>query len=144
MFIPYSHNDEKEALYLAFFLQKKGISVFLDSILWHSVGGPLDAIDQKYSWAFDHKHYDTVKRNFSTSHVHVMLSMAMLEEIKRYECCLFVESPHSMTLPSGIENHTLSPWIIRVLGGFTYIKTMSNFQFETALTFCSRRKYERF
>lgn len=111
VFISYSHDDETEALYLATFLQKKGLSVFLDSTVWHSADGLLDAIDKKYSWADDHIHYDTVKRNFSTSHVHAMLSMAMLEAIKRSECCLFVESPHSLTLESGIKNHTLSPWI---------------------------------
>lgn len=111
VFISYSHNDEAEALYLATYLRKKGLSVFLDSTVWYSADDLLEAIDKKYSWADDKEHFDYTKRNFSTSHVHAMLSMAMLEAIKRSECCLFVESPHSLTLQSGIENHTLSPWI---------------------------------
>ena len=111
VFISYSHNDEDEALYLATFLRNKGLNVFLDSTIWYSADSLLDAIDSKYSWADDHIHYDTIKRNFSTSHVHAMLSMAMLEAIRRSECCLFVESPHSLTLKTGIETHTLSPWI---------------------------------
>ena len=111
VFISYSHNDEAEALYLATYLRNKGLSVFIDSTIWYSADSLLDAIDSKYSWADDQIHYDTVKRNFSTSHVHAMLSMAMLEAIRRSECCLFVESPHSLTLKSGIETHTLSPWI---------------------------------
>lgn len=111
VFISYSHNDEAEAMYLATLLRKKGLKVFLDSTVWYSADGLLDAIDKKYSWADDNIHYDTTKRNFSTSHVHAMLSMAMLEAIRRSECCLFIESPHSLTLKSGIETHTLSPWI---------------------------------
>ena len=111
VFISYSHNDENAALYLATFLRKKGLSVFMDSTVWYSADDLLDAIDRKYSWADDNEHFDYTKRNFSTAHVHAMLSMAMLEAIKRSECCLFVESPHSLTLESGIENHTLSPWI---------------------------------
>lgn len=111
VFISYSHNDEEEALYLATYLRKKGLSVFIDSTIWYSADSLLDAIDSKYSWANDHIHYDTLKRNFSTSHVHAMLSMAMLEAIRRSECCMFVESPHSLTLKSGIETQTLSPWI---------------------------------
>lgn len=111
VFISYSHNDESEALYLATYLRRNGLSVFLDSTVWYSADGLLDKIDQKYSWADDNVHFDYIKRNFSTSHVHAMLSMAMLEAIRRSECCLFIESPHSLTLQSGIENKTLSPWI---------------------------------
>lgn len=111
MFISYSHNDEPEALYLATYLRRKGLSVFLDSTVWYSADGLLDKIDHKYSMADDNVHFDYLKRNFSTSHVHAMLSMAMLEAIRRSECCLFIESPHSLTLESGIKNKTLSPWI---------------------------------
>lgn len=111
VFISYSHDDEFEALYLATYLRGKGLSVFLDSTVWYSADGLLDKIDHKYSWADDKIHFDYIKRNFSTSHVHAMLSMAMLEAIRRSECCLFIESPHSLTLKSGIENKTLSPWI---------------------------------
>lgn len=121
VFISYSHNDEKEALYLTAFLRKKGLNVFLDSTIWNSADGLLEEIDQQYSWAKDGKHYDYVKRNFTTSHVHAMLSMAMLEAIRRAECCLFIESPHSLTLKSGVETKTLSPWIYEEA---TYINTI--------------------
>lgn len=55
--------------------------------------------------------YNYNKRNFSTSHVHTLLSMAMLNAIKRYECFLFIESNNSLTLKDGIKDHSLSPWI---------------------------------
>lgn len=111
VFISYSHNDEELALYLTAYLRNKRLNVFLDSTIWNSADGLLNAIDRQYSWAEDRIHYDVTKRNFTTSHVHAMLSMAMLEAIRRSECCLFIESPHSLTLKSGVETKTLSPWI---------------------------------
>lgn len=111
VFISYSHNDEPEALYLCAYLRKHGLSCFLDSTIWNSADGLLAEIDKKYSRTEDHIHYDYVKRNYSTSHVHAMLSMAMLEGIKRSEYCIFLRSNNSLTLKDGIENQTLSPWI---------------------------------
>lgn len=111
VFISYSHNDEAAALYLATYLRSKGLSVFLDSTVWYSADGLLNIIDHKYSMAVDKVHFDYEKRNFSTSRVHAMLSMAILEAIRHSECCLFVMSPHSLTLQSGIETKTLSTWI---------------------------------
>lgn len=111
VFISYSHNDEDIALYLAAYLRSKRLNVFLDSTIWNSADSLLDAIDKQYSWAEDNVHYDVTKRNFTTSHVHAMLSMAMLEAIRRSECCLFIESPNSITLKNGVETKTLSPWI---------------------------------
>ena len=111
IFISYSHNDEDLALYLTAYLRSKSLNVFLDSTIWNSADGLLNAIDRQYSWTEDRMHYDVTKRNFTTSHVPAMLSMAMLEAIRRSECCLFIESPHSLTLKSGVETKTLSPWI---------------------------------
>lgn len=121
VFISYSHNDESDALYLATYLRRKGLSVFLDSTVWYSADGLLDRIDHKYSMAEDNVHFDYTKRNLSTSHIHAMLSMAILEAIRRSECCLFIESPHSLTLKTGIENKTLSPWIFEEA---TFINTI--------------------
>lgn len=112
VFISYSHNDEDTAQRLYGFLVHKGLSVFLDSTVWNSADRLLKVIDDKYSWSdVDPGYYDYVKRNFSTSHVHTMLSMAMLEAIRRSELCLFIESDNSVTLEEGIKEQTLSPWI---------------------------------
>ena len=111
VFISYSHNDEDAALYLYAYLRKQGLKCFLDSIIWNSADDLLSTIDRKYSMADDNIHYDYKKRNFSTSHVHVMLSMAILEGIKRSECCIFIKSNNSVSLGNGITSHTLSPWI---------------------------------
>lgn len=119
VFISYSHNDEDDAEYLYHYLQSQGLNCFLDSTIWHSADNLLRKIDNKYCLNKDGKHYDYRKRNFSTSHVHAMLSMAMLEAINRSECCIFLKSNNSVTLEDGIENQTLSPWIYEEI---TYAK----------------------
>lgn len=111
IFISYSHNDEEAAAYLYNWFTSHGLSCFLDSTIWHSADKLLAKIDERYSMAEDHTHYDYGKRNFSTSHVHAMLSMAMLEAIDRSECCIFIKSENSVPLEVGIRNKTLSPWI---------------------------------
>ena len=76
----------------------------------------LSAIDNKYCLSDDAQHFDYFKRNLSTSHVHAMLSIALLEMISQCECCIFVQSDNSVipSLPlSGIKGNdkTFSPWI---------------------------------
>lgn len=111
VFISYSHNDQTDALYLCSYLRRKGLKCFLDSTIWNSADDLLSIIDSKYCRADDKVHFDYRKRNFSTSHVHAMLSMAMLEGIKRSECCMFINSNNSVSLQYGITSGTLSPWI---------------------------------
>lgn len=112
VFISYSHLDEEKAEYLHWFLTTQcKLHVFLDSTIWHSADLLLKAIDDKYCKNTTNNNYNYNKRNFSTSHVHTLLSMAMLNAIKRSECFLFIESNNSLTLKDGIHDHSLSPWI---------------------------------
>lgn len=111
IFISYSHDDEELALYLCAYLRKQGLKCFLDSILWHSADNLLKEIDRNYSRTDDNRFFDYRKRNYSTSHVHAMLSMAMLDGILRSECYIFIDSENSVSLKEGIEYKTLSPWI---------------------------------
>lgn len=87
------------------------LHVFLDSTIWHSADLLLRVIDDKYCKNTNNDNYNYNKRNFSTSHVHTLLSMAMLNAIKRPECFLFIESNNSLTLKDGIKDLSLSPWI---------------------------------
>ena len=50
------------------------------------------------------------KRNYSTSHVHMMLSVALTQMIDNTECLFFLNTPNSLT-PGTIINQTESPWI---------------------------------
>lgn len=112
VFISYSHDDEKEAFFLYQWLTSHGLSCFLDSTIWHSADSLLKEIDAMYCPLKDgRKGFDYNKRNFSTSHVHAMLSMAILKAIDMSECCIFIKSSNSVPLQEGIENKTLSPWI---------------------------------
>lgn len=114
VFISYSHDDEETAKVLFLLLTRANISCFLDSTIWHSADTLLKEIDDRYSLSsgsiLDAK-YDYTKRNYSTSHVHAMLSMAMLEAIDRSDLCIFLKSENSISLKEGIEQGTLSPWI---------------------------------
>lgn len=112
VFISYSHNDEQYARYLYWFLTNQcNLSVFLDSTIWHSADALLKAIDDAYCKNTSSRTYCYQKRNYSTSHVHTLLSMAMLTAIERSECFIFIESENSTTLKDGLSNCSLSPWI---------------------------------
>lgn len=112
VFISYSHNDEQYARYLYWFLTSQcKLSVFLDSTIWHSADALLKVIDDAYCKNVDNRTYNYRKRNYSTSHVHTLLSMAMLTAIERSECFIFIESENSTTLKDGLSDCSLSPWI---------------------------------
>ena len=123
IFISHSHNDKDLALYLyAWLTQRCGMSCFIDEVLWYSSDALLKEIDKQYCRIQGSSTYDYNKRNFSTSHVHAMLSMAMLEGIDRSECCLIIESDRSLTLNEGIECKTLSPWIYQEVQFATHLR----------------------
>lgn len=112
VFISHSHNNEKEAHLLAAWLKKyKKLSCFVDSFAWGSADQLLKEIDDKYCYCKHRKTYDYKKRNFTTSHVHAILSMALLETILRSKFCVFIESSESVPLNSGLKKKTLSPWL---------------------------------
>ena len=119
VFISHSHNDLGYAVKLASWLERRcGLRCFIDHFVWNSADDLLKRIDKIYTWDPKRNVYDYNKRNFSTSHVHAMLSMAILDIIDRSECCLFIESDESISL-EGIKTKTLSPWIYEEL---TYMK----------------------
>ncbi len=115
VFISYSHDDEGLALKLAYYLQEYcSLRVFLDCYIWHSADALLKAIDDDYCQTSDKKYYSYKSRNYSTSHVHALLSMAILDVINKTECCIVLDSNNSINLhrledPKQAE--TLSPWI---------------------------------
>lgn len=112
VFISYSHNDEQYARYLYWFLTTQcQLRVFLDSTIWHSADALLKAIDDTYCINEGGSTYNYHKRNCSTSHVHTLLSIAMLTAIERSECFMFIESENSTTLKDGLSDCSLSPWI---------------------------------
>lgn len=137
VFISHSHDDMNDALLLATYLQRYcNLNVFLDSYVWKSADGLLLKIDDKYCKQKDGK-YNYHRRNFSTAHIHAMLSMAIMDIINKTECCIFIESNHSIKL-SSLQNtnlaKTLSPWIYEE---YAMMKTLPRHRMGSGLkSFC--------
>lgn len=113
IFISYSHNDEDLALTLAGIInQAFGLSVFVDATIWGSADCLLNAIDREYCMQEDGT-YNYTKRNFSTSHVHAMLTTSIMRAMDQAEAIFFLNTSNSTyKLKNGFsKEHTLSPWI---------------------------------
>lgn len=113
IFISHSHTEENAAKDLAAYLKMRyGLRCFVDGFVWGSCDkNILRPIDEIWSWQTPKKEsFSYEKRNYSTSLVHAMLSMALLEMIDKCECCIFIK-PTSDLIVSGIEDCTTSPWI---------------------------------
>lgn len=118
VFLSYSHNDQDLAYMVAGFLNACfGLTVFIDSLFWGSGDALLREIDDEYCWQESSKTYNYHKRNFSTAHVHGMLTSALMKAMDQAEIIIFLNTPQSA--PSvgetiekdGYDEYTLSPWI---------------------------------
>ena len=113
IFISHSHTDKDLAICLAGWLYKKfEIRAFIDSMIWNYADDLLLAIDKRYCLSQDESHYIYQKRNYSTSHVHIMLTASLNKMIDKVECFFFIKTPNSITTQKAIEDaKTYSPWI---------------------------------
>ena len=115
IFISHSHKDEDLAIALAGWLYETfGLESFIDSCIWGYADDLLEIIDDEHC-RNSMKSYSYKRRNFSTSHVHMMLNMALMQMIDKTECLFFLNTPNSIDL-SDIETRTLSPWIYSEIG----------------------------
>lgn len=121
VFISHSHNDRALAHGLAGYLHEElGLRPFVDSLVWGSADGLLKEFDDRYCQAKPGSayRYEYDKRNYSTSHVHMMLATSLSEAIDRCECIIFLNTPRSIQV-SDAEEHasevTASPWIYHEL-----------------------------
>lgn len=116
VFISHSHNDLEIAKRFATWLKEKyGYNVFLDSFVWNSADGLLREIDNLYCKQRNGL-YNYHKRNYSTAHIHTMLSMSIMEIIKRSKVGILIDSHHSINLErlrNSNQAKTLSPWIFQ-------------------------------
>ena len=115
IFISHSHNDKKYAQKLANFLKTKKYKVFLDSEIWGSADSVLKEIDNEYSRSNnDERYYDYTKRNFTTTHVHLLLISALAEIISKVPIFIFVKSDNAISFSVKEPRkkiYTDSPWI---------------------------------
>ncbi|PFO46648.1 toll/interleukin-1 receptor domain-containing protein [Bacillus cereus] len=119
VFISHSHNDARTAKRLAVWLNKNfGLTVFIDSIVWGSANALLKEIDNEYSVLSSkagNTTYNYHIRNYTTSHVHMMLSTALNDIIDQSECLIFLNTPESLSVNEAKDKKTNSPWIYNEL-----------------------------
>ena len=112
IFISHSHKNEKLALALAGWLKETfGLTAFIDSCVWGHANKLLKMIDNEYCYQEEINAYNYQNRNYSTSHVHMMLSVALTQMIDNTECLFFLNTPNSITPDDTIIEKTESPWI---------------------------------
>ena len=113
VFISHAHKDSALALGLAGHLhQQLGVTSFVDSAVWGYSDKLLRIVDDRFCYNQDTRTYNYQKRNRSTSHVHMMLSVALSQMINRCECIIFLNTPHSISSDDYINGITTnSPWI---------------------------------
>ena len=93
VFISHSHNDADLAYAFAGWLKEEfDLEVFLDEVVWGSADTLLKKLDEKYCKQENSKNYDYVKRNFTTSHVHAMLSAAIQSVMNNSEVIFFLNT----------------------------------------------------
>lgn len=111
VFISHSHKDEKKAIAFAGWLHDTFmITAFIDSCIWGYADDLLKIIDNDYCRNEGESTYNYKKRNYSTSHIHMMLFTALSMMIDRTECLFFLNTPSSI-LSSEVVSKTESPWI---------------------------------
>jgi len=110
VFISHSHKDFDKAISLSGYLQYTfGLTSFVDSCLWEHANKLLRMIDDKYCLNYSNS-YSYQKRNLSTTHVHLLLSTAIMMMIDQCECLFFLNTPKSIS-SNEVISRSKSAWI---------------------------------
>ena len=132
VFLSYSHNDKDLAYMIAGMMSTYfNLNTFIDSYFWGSADKLLKGIDDEYCRQKKSNTYSYRKRNFSTSHVHAMLTASIMKAMDSAEIILFLNTTNSVpNLESaidkdGYDEYTLSPWIYEEMLLTTMIKETS-------------------
>ena len=123
IFISHSHQDiTKVKAFAGWLYDKFNLTAFIDSCVWGYCNDLLQQIDDEHCKKKDGKTYNYNLRNYTTSHVHMMLSTALTEMIDNTECIMFYNTPNSISLVDDLQTIkrekkkvTLSPWIYHEL-----------------------------
>jgi len=125
IFISHSHADESLALDLAGWLHENfKLRSFIDSCVWGGMNEMLKCIDDQCCKKGDEL-YSYERRNVSTSHVHMMLAMALSRMIEKTDCVIFINTDNSINIKDTIATKTYSPWIAYELAIVSLIKRCS-------------------
>jgi len=131
IFLSHSHVDEDLAKGFAGWLYKKfNLKVFVDGCIWGFCNDLLKEIDDEYCKQVSGT-YDYEKRNYSTSHVHIMLATSLFKMIDKTEAVILLNTQNSISNAAGsITNKTSSPWIYSEIIATEVIrkKTLDNYR----------------
>lgn len=124
IFLSHAHKDKDQTIALSGWLKSQfNIDVFIDSCIWKYADDMLEMIDRAYCMNADKSMYIYSKRNHSTSHVHMMLNVALTQMIDKTECLFFLNTPSSIIPNSLYIEKTESPWIYSELAISKLIRT---------------------
>ncbi|MBQ2815887.1 MAG: hypothetical protein IJE65_04390 [Clostridia bacterium] len=130
IFISHSHQDINKVKAFAGWLKHNfNLTCFIDSCVWGYCDELLKQIDDEKCKNANSSTYSYELRNYTTSHVHMMLSIALSEMINNSECVIFFNTPESVSLTADLESlkenkhsTTLSPWIYHELAMTSLIR----------------------
>lgn len=119
VFISHSHQDiDKVKAFAGWLYDEFKLKAFVDSCAWGHCNDLLKQIDDEHCKKKGSRTYDYNLRNYTTSHVHIMLSTALTEMIDNTECIMFYNTSNAVCLADGLQTIekqkkkvTLSPWI---------------------------------
>lgn len=125
VFISFSGKDiEPVKKFVCWLKQTFNLDCFVDAIYWRYSNDLLKKLDNEWCKTDEGSSgYNYDSRNFTTSNVHCMLSMALMQMIDKCECVLFVDSDNSIKYKKGDSvGQTTSPWIYEELSFVQYIQ----------------------
>lgn len=126
VFISHSHLDENFALALKTKIENETRhKCFVDSSVWGNSKKLLKNIDDVFSLSRSSNcKYDYWKRNYSTSHVYLMLNVALQKMIFKSQFVIFLDTPKSISVKNTINSSTNSPWIYSEISIVRQIRNM--------------------
>lgn len=128
IFISHSHKDiNKVKAFAGWIYENFGLEAFIDSCAWGYCDDLLRKIDDRYCYNQKSETYNYSLRNYTTSHVHMMLSTALTEMMDNTECIIFFNTPSSINMSTELDKikqkeKTLSPWIYHELSMTTMLR----------------------
>ncbi len=128
IFISHSHKDlNKVKAFAGWIYETFGLEAFIDSCSWGYCDNLLRKIDDKYCYNKKTNTYKYSLRNYTTSHVHMMLSTALSEMMDKTECVIFFNTPNSINMADELNKvkkneKTVSPWIYHELSMTTLLR----------------------
>ncbi len=120
VFISHSHKDITLVKRFASWLNEElGLTCFIDSLYWENADDLLDFLFCHYH-RFSNRYYACGFRDKLSSHVHAMLSMALMKMMDKTECVIFIKSDNALTR---WENQTMSPWLYEEINFANMLRT---------------------